>query len=595
MKSTTSTASNTPQCIKRQNTCQGASHVNTLFIIILSFAAFFSCDKEEELQPFEFKTATMEYTLSDVVFALENAGEEFVTMKWSPVDFGPSKTVKYSVEIAMAGTSFAKPVDVSTTTQLSDTLTVGELNLALAQLGAKVGEETSVDIRVRAWVNYIEAPAVTETISVTVVPYLVVFPSLYAIGDGTSAGWAFDNPIELVSYSPGIYEGEGGFVRNGNFRFFYELDWAAEQVRATDFTGGTLDEEIEPVGDGDGNFRFIGLSGNYKIRIDRNTSTITIDPAGPPPPPASLFFVTSNAIDLEAEAIEFPAIDPGVYENTIIIPQNTKFRFFTELNWNKEKWGWSYFEEDSIDSDLGNSGDDVSNFIFLSDESEYYKITISAENKSIKVVPSDPPFPQELYLNGDAQNDFGPWNFDNPAILLSVGPGVYEGMAEFEDDGLFRFFGTDDWVEPQWGNEDFTNVPGIFSVAGDNNFRYNGDHRYYKITVSLVDKTITVEDPVLFLIGSDQGNWDLGSAFALTWQSAGTFTGTTTFTNGSTFRFFITPSWIQMGNQFNFNAFTTVDSDLPNAGDGDQNFLFNGTTGSHTITVDLINSSVEIN
>lgn len=563
-----------------------------LSFFILSLVTLFSCEKEEELQPFEFKTATMEYTLSDVEFELDNSDEEFIIMKWSPVDFGPSKTVKYSVEIAPAGTDFAKPIDATTTTQLADTLTVAELNFALARMGFVVGEETSIDIRVRAWVNYIEPPAVTEVVTVTVVPYLVIFPPLYAIGDGTSAGWAFDDPIELVSYSPGIYEGEGGFVRNGNFRFFYELDWGAEQVRSTNFTGGTLDEEIEPVGDGDGNFRFIGLSGNYKIKVDLNTSIITIDPSGPPPPPASLFFVTSNVIDLE-EAIEFPSIDLGIYENTIIVPQNTKFRFFTARDWAKEKLNWSYFDETSIDGDLANSGDDVGNFLFLSDESEYYTITVDVNAKSITVEPSDPPFPDVLYVNGAPYG----WNFTNAAILLSTGVGTYEGMIRVQNGGDgFRFFSTNDWVQPQYGFDDFTTVPGVFTDGGggDHNFVHAGAERFYKVTVSLIDKAIALADPVLYVIGDDQG-WDLGNAFALTWQSGGTFTGTTTFTNGSIFRFFITPAWTQPGNELNYNSFTTIDTDLSNGGGGDQNLQFNGTTGSYTITVDLINSSVDIN
>jgi hypothetical protein len=470
----------------------------------------------------------------------------------------------------------------------SESLTVAELNLVLARLGFEVGKEASVDIRVRSWVDYLEAPAVSDIVTVTVVPYLVVFPPLYVIGDARPGGWGLTNGLELVSHTPGIYEAEGIFLKDGQFRFFYALDWGAEQVRATNFAGGTLDSDLQVVGDNDGNLRFTGLSGTYKIKVDLNVPSITINPAGPPPPPASLFLVTPQIIDLE-DAIEFPAKSPGVYENTIIIPKNTKFRFFTELNWNKEKWGHDYFE--TVDSDLGDSGDDVSNFIFLSEESEYYKITITAADKSITVVPSAPPFPATLFVNGDPYG----WNFTNAAVLPSTGTGIYEGMIKVTN-GSFRFFSTNDWVQPQWGYDDFTTIPGVFTDGGggDHNFVHAGGTRYYKITVSLIDKTITLADPVLHVIGDDQG-WNLGNAFALTWQSGGTFTGTTTFTNNSAFRFFIRAAWGQPKNELNFSSFTTVDSDFTNAGGGDQNLRFNGTTGSHTITVNLLDSSVDIN
>lgn len=563
------------------------------FFLILGFAAFLvACETDDGLKPFELKSTTMEYTLSDVDFDLDNADEEFVTIKWSTVDFGPSKTVKYSVEIAAAGTDFAKPIDISTTTKLADTLTVQDLNLALARLGFKIGEEVSVDIRVRSWVDFLEPPGVSNVLTVTVTPYLVIFPPLYVIGDARPGGWALDNALELVSYTPGIYEGEGTFLNNGQFRFFYQPDWGAEQVGFPFFAGGTVDSDLESVGDGDGNIRFLGLSGNYKITVDLNAKTISIDPAGPPPPPGSLFFVTPQMISLD-DAIEFPSTEPGVYVNTIIVPQNTKFRFFTDRSWSKEKWGWSYFDEAKIDEDLANSGDDVSNFLFLSDASEYYKITVNANDKSITVEPSAPPFPEVLYVNG---GPYG-WNFSNAAILLSTGVGTYEGLIRVQNGGDgFRFFSTNDWVQPQWGYDDFTTVPGVFSDGGggDHNLIFSGAERFYKVTVSLLDKTIAVSDPVLYIIGDDQ-SWDLGNAFALTWQNGGTFTGTTTFTSGSIFRFFKTPAWTQPGNELNFTSFTTVDSDFSNGGGGDQNLLFNGTTGSHTITVDLINSSVVIN
>lgn len=564
------------------------SKILNILLMLGLVSSLSSCQEEETEAPFVFKSGTMTHTLSNVEFEQENADDEFVKLEWQPVDFGPKKTVKYSVEIAASGTDFAKPLDITTTDGFSESLTVGELNLVLARLGFEIGKPATVDIRVRSWVDFLEAPGVSNVLTVTVVPYLVVFPPLYVIGDARPGGWGLTNGLELVSHSPGIYEGEGIFLKDGQFRFFYALDWGAEQVRATNFTGGTLDSDLQPVGDGDGNIRFLGLSGTYKIKVDLNAPSITIDPAGPPPPPESLYFVTSQVIDLE-DAIEFPSTTPGVYVNTIVVPKNTKFRFFTELNWNKEKWGYNYFE--TVDSDLGDSGDDVSNFLFLSDASEYYKITVTAATKSIVVEPSAPPFPPTLLVNGDPYS----WNFNNAAVLRSTAVGVYEGMIKVTN-GSFRFFSTNDWVQPQWGYDDFTTVPAIFTDGGggDHNLVHAGGTRYYKITVSLINKTITVANPVLYIIGADQG-WNLANAFPLTWQSGGTFTGTTTFTNNSIFRFFIAPAWGQPKNEFNFTSFTTVDSEFTNGGGGDQNLRFNGTTGTHTITVDLINSSVTIN
>jgi len=539
---------------------------------------------------------TLDSDLSGTTFVLsqDDAEDDFVTLEWTAVDFGTAE-VKYSVELDVAVKEFADAIDVVTVSTLTTSITVQQINEALIQLGITPGEAADVKIRVRSWVNYVVDPAISNELALTLTPYMLSFPPIYVIGDAQA--WNLGNAVALTSNTPGVYTGKAKFQTNGKFRFFALADWGATQWGWSYFSaGGTIPDQFGNGQDGDSNFIFGGLTTDYNITVTLPTKSITIELAGPPPPPASVFLVTSQTINLN-DAVEFPSTSEGVYEKILLVPKNTKFRFFTTKSWTAEKWGWSYFDESLIDSDLGNSDDDVSNFIFLSDPAPepntYFKIKVTLADKSITVEPVPPPFPATLLVNGDP---FG-WNFNNAAYLQKVSVGVYEGIAKVSN-GSFRFFGKkDDWGSG-YGYDKFTTIPGTFGDGGggDRNFTYSGATRYYKFTVSLINKTITISDPSLLVVGEagDGANWNFGAAPVLTWVSGGTFTATANFTNGDDFRFFNYPDWSLTGNEYNFNYFTTVDTEL-NVSGGDANFNFNGTTGSHTLTVDLIAKTVDIN
>jgi hypothetical protein len=569
----------------------------TLFLM-LTLASLNSCKDDEVIDKVNLKSNTLESNIADGSehqLSQADAQKSFAILNWEAVDFGSSKEVKYSIEMALQGNNFTGAVDVATVINLSATITVEQFNIAAAGLGISPGEKKGLELRIRSWVDYLTDPGLSNSIGFSITPYQAVFPPIFLIGDAYK-GWSMEpdvpadqsSALMFTSNTPGVYKTTAQ-LKGGNFRFLDFAHWTNNTTQwGFGFFSGGVPSEMVGAGDGDDNFTFVGTPGNYNITVSLVDKKISLEVASALLP-ETLYLVPSQLIDLD-DALALPSIEPGVYRATVVVAQNTKFRIFTGKEWSAEKWTWSYFNEDAIDADLANSGDDAGNFIFVSNASEYYTITVSVNDKSITVDPASPPFPETLLINGDAQG----WNFANAAILRSTATGVYEGMAKF--DGVFRFFSTNDWVQPQWGYNYFTTIPGVFTDGGggDSNIDYNGTARYYKITVSLVNKTIAVSDPVLYIVGDDQA-WNLANAFPLTWQSGGTFSGTTTVTNNSIFRFFVTPAWSLPGNEYNFSSFTTVDSDFTNAGGGDQNLRFNGTTGSHTVTVDLINSSVVIN
>ena len=293
---------------------------------------------------------------------------------------------------------------------------------------------------------------------------------------------------------------------------------------------------------------------------------------------------TSKALVLEATG-------PGQYEGIGAFQEDGKFRFFDNLNWEQPQWGYSYFSSGTIPAILTNPGDNDSNFMF-DGPSGYYEIKVNLNTKVISVTAASAP---TLFIIGDAQS----WNINNALEMKSLGEGKYEVIGQFQNNGKFRFFVSPDWNAEQYRFSYFTTTDSELANGNDNdsNFLFTATTGIYKATVSLNDKTVTIEEaeePTLYIIGQDQG-WNLDNAFKLTWLGGGKYSGSTKFTNNATFRLFDSPSWSQgWGNYPYFATEGSVTGPLENANDNDSNFRFNGTTGTFTFNVDLYNLSVEM-
>jgi hypothetical protein len=211
-----------------------------------------------------------------------------------------------------------------------------------------------------------------------------------------------------------------------------------------------------------------------------------------------------------------------------------------------------------------------------------------------KITPYATSFPP-IFMTGAATGGWG-WDLYVYKELRSTAPNVYETVAKFINGEAFRFFKQTDWGPDSWNYPYFTTVSSEFVNAsdGDSNLRFVGTTGYFKITVNMTTKTVSmasVAEPVLFATGAALGgwNWDTDN-IQLTWKANGIFQATTNFAV-ETFRFFKQAGW---GDGYNYPYFAdgTVSPLFENANDGDSNFKFIGTPGSYTITVNLIDKIV---
>jgi hypothetical protein len=214
-----------------------------------------------------------------------------------------------------------------------------------------------------------------------------------------------------------------------------------------------------------------------------------------------------------------------------------------------------------------------------------------------KITPYATTFPP-IYMCGGA---VGGWNWDLYTYkeLRSTAPEIYETVAHFLNNDIFRFFKQTWWDPISWNYLYFTGtVSPLFELNTgdtDNNFKFVGTTGYYKITVDMKTKSVSmvaVAEPVLFATGGALGGWDWTTNYIqLTWKSNGIFQATTDFSN-DIFRFFKQAGW---GDDYDYHYFDggSVSPLLQlNPNDGDDNFKFVGTPGSYTITVNLIDKII---
>jgi hypothetical protein len=192
---------------------------------------------------------------------------------------------------------------------------------------------------------------------------------------------------------------------------------------------------------------------------------------------------------------------------------------------------------------------------------------------------------------GDAT---GGWDLAKAVQVKSTAPSKYETRVAFTNGGKFRFFATASWDAPQTRAAAFSGgtVDADLQSAldADDNFIFAGPTGWYKLTVDIKNKTIVTEPtqkPALYMIGPALKGWDLAQPVELTRLQEGLFKVTTTFTSGENFRFFTAPDWAAGTINYPYFAGGKVDAQFQDANDGDRNFRFTGTTGQHTITVDL--------
>ncbi len=226
--------------------------------------------------------------------------------------------------------------------------------------------------------------------------------------------------------------------------------------------------------------------------------------------------------------------------------------------------------------------------------------SINSNVTTLKATPYSVSF-DPIYMIGEALKG---WDPTKAVELRGIGPGAYEVIAEFNNNGTFRYFDAPDWAAQSYNWTYFEGGTVDANLEngndGDTNLRFIGTTGFYKMNVNLITKTITMEavdQPKHYMVGAavPAAGWGWDTPVVMTWVKDGVFTVNTSFVNDA-FRFFTKQGDWGSGRNYPYYADDDfeIDSNFENAEDGDKNFKFNGTPGTYTVTVDYFNKTITL-
>jgi len=227
------------------------------FVSILSFSA---CSEDVQdtgrvQDESGLKLITPNSTFNIIVDGtkLSNLATTFV---WTDSANPTGTDVTYTVEAAVAGTDFATPLTIGTTTEHFLDVTVGTLDTTAKNLGLAPMAEGQMDVRITA------SSGSSNSYTLKVTPYQ---PNWGIVGDATPLGW--DNSTAMT-YNPmtGTYSISLGLT-TGEFKFRLDNSWTTNY--GDDGNNLSLDA---------GGANIAVTAGNYTIVADFVNHTYTITP-----------------------------------------------------------------------------------------------------------------------------------------------------------------------------------------------------------------------------------------------------------------------------------------------------------------------------
>ena len=392
---------------------------------------------------------------------------------------------------------------------------------------------------------------------------------------GSLTGWDPGTSLPFLNNGNNIFTIVIDLPAGGEFKFLpqntsFDGDWGADPNNS-----GSI------IQDGEENVKGFP-SGKYLVTVDFNTLTFKLDSVD------NLFLVGSLTGWDPATSLSMGAASLGIFSTIIDLPAGAEFKFLPQnTGWDGD-WG---ADPTNLGAIIQDGEQNLSGFA-----AGKYVVAVNF-NTLTSTVSSISGVPAELYLVGA----FNGWSNDqNNPQFTEISSGVFEITQALSAGDEFKFVP----VAGDWGNDWGENSAssGVLEQNSEQNLRVD-DTDTYKITVDfnngIVALTTTAAVPLdpKYIVGDGvpDAGWGWNSPVEMTQTSTGIWSATTTFANDA-FRFFdINGDWGSGTNYpFYANDGFTIDSNLEDAQDGDNNFKFIGTPGVYTITLDTNNKTITL-
>ncbi len=250
--------------------------INILLTSMLFLFVFSCVEEDDKIVLNEVSEGNISADKSTLV--LNNATPEMEAIKFSFTipTFDVLVVPQYSIEIGLKGKNFSNSQSISTTKDPATlTLTHKTFNEQLVALGAKPGEETDIEVRLRTFFSQ-NANYYSNVLSLKVTPF-VNLKNLYLVGDATEAGWNNNNNNPVLFRDPvnvNKFHFRGYFAA-GAFKVLEKLgEWHPQWG-----VNGSVVSVSTPNGSNEPGVFSIPSAGYYSFEIDINLKTFTLTPS----------------------------------------------------------------------------------------------------------------------------------------------------------------------------------------------------------------------------------------------------------------------------------------------------------------------------
>jgi starch-binding outer membrane protein SusE/F len=460
------------------------------FTLIILALGFVSCEDDalKAVLKSDVTPNVLQSPSSDAyVLTMADKDEIMETFEWTAPDYGFAASVKYVVEMDIAGNDFADAVTVGSpgATLLNLEVNTGDFNDLLLGMGLVPEEAGNIEIRVVSTIGTNVPPVYSNVETFSVTAYATSFPPIYGMGSALK-GWGPwpANAVEWQSTEYKKYETIAYFTNGNAFRWFAQLDWGPVSYNFPYFT--TVDPLFVNAADDDSNLKVAGATGWYKVNVDLGAKTVTAESVNEP-----VLYMMGAALNgwgpWNDKEVKMTYIKPGLFETTATF-KNDIFRFFGQADWGPTSYNYNYFSSVDPNFEL-NANDNDNNFRYIGTPGTT-KITVDLNAGTVVLGTIPDPV---LFITGD---DFGwGWGVGQYLQMTYKGGNTFEATATLTVDKLFRFFPQKDW-SPSYNYSYFTTVDAELANQGvgtDENFKYVGATGSRKITVNMTTKTVSVD------------------------------------------------------------------------------------------------------
>jgi len=250
--------------------------LKTSLIALTAAVTIWSCKKDETKVTLNISAKpTLTATATTLTLLQANATSAAVTFNWTAANYGYKAPANYTLQLAVAGTSFAgaSTTEVTAQTAMTKAFTVGDINKELLKI-VPFGTNSTVEARIKVTAGTDSiAPVYSNVVTLTVNPYKDIinyeFPQALRIA-GNYQGWDPGTAPKIVDKAASGTTGNGyeGYINfndpSPEFKIVKGNNWGAGDFGMA--SSSTLSN-------GGSNLALTGGAGVYLLRA--NTVNMT--------------------------------------------------------------------------------------------------------------------------------------------------------------------------------------------------------------------------------------------------------------------------------------------------------------------------------